>query len=162
MWIIRTDQETSSKSHNHLQIAVCQRRRWSLIHCLASSSSKGLLASIMPRLQQLILTGKPIRSASGSEMQPCLTTSWWQIYFLLLGRLVNRVFLTLTCQYFSSKLPLFPLLSLGGTQTIPAHKYVLATGSSVFHAMFFGGLAESEAQIEVPDVEPAAFLTLLK
>ncbi|XP_057374297.1 BTB/POZ domain-containing protein 6-B-like isoform X1 [Daphnia carinata] len=50
----------------------------------------------------------------------------------------------------------------GGTQTIPAHKYVLATGSSVFHAMFFGGLAESEARIEVPDVEPAAFLTLLK
>ena len=51
----------------------------------------------------------------------------------------------------------------GGTQQrIPAHKYVLATGSSVFHAMFFGGLAESDAQISVPDVEPAAFLILLK
>lgn len=47
-------------------------------------------------------------------------------------------------------------------QTIPAHKYVLATGSSVFYAMFFGGLAEDKLEITVPDVEPQAFLTLLK
>lgn len=45
---------------------------------------------------------------------------------------------------------------------IPAHKYVLATGSSVFYAMFYGGLAECKQEIEVPDVEPSAFLTLLK
>ncbi|CAG9106013.1 unnamed protein product [Plutella xylostella] len=50
----------------------------------------------------------------------------------------------------------------GHTQVIPAHKYVLATGSSVFYAMFFGGLAECKQEIEVPDVEPSAFLTLLK
>lgn len=49
-----------------------------------------------------------------------------------------------------------------GIETIPAHKYVLATGSSVFYAMFFGGLADTEARILVPDVEPVAFLTLLK
>jgi BTB/POZ domain-containing protein 3/6 len=48
------------------------------------------------------------------------------------------------------------------TQTIPAHKYILATGSSVFYAMFYGGLAENDAEIRVPDVEPAAFLILLK
>ncbi|XP_058463413.1 BTB/POZ domain-containing protein 6-B isoform X2 [Malaya genurostris] len=47
-------------------------------------------------------------------------------------------------------------------QTIPAHKYVLATGSSVFYAMFYGGLAENKQEIKVPDVEPTAFLTLLK
>ncbi|XP_058813519.1 BTB/POZ domain-containing protein 6-B [Topomyia yanbarensis] len=47
-------------------------------------------------------------------------------------------------------------------QTIPAHKYVLATGSSVFYAMFYGGLAENKQDIKVPDVEPTAFLTLLK
>ncbi|XP_053682419.1 BTB/POZ domain-containing protein 6-B isoform X2 [Sabethes cyaneus] len=47
-------------------------------------------------------------------------------------------------------------------QTIPAHKYVLATGSSVFYAMFYGGLAENKQEINVPDVEPTAFLTLLK
>ncbi|GAB0100025.1 BTB/POZ domain-containing protein 6 [Sergentomyia squamirostris] len=47
-------------------------------------------------------------------------------------------------------------------QTIPAHKYVLATGSSVFYAMFYGGLAEHKSEIRVPDVEPSAFLTLLK
>ncbi|XP_022907398.1 BTB/POZ domain-containing protein 6-B isoform X2 [Onthophagus taurus] len=52
--------------------------------------------------------------------------------------------------------------SPGMTQVIPAHKYVLATGSSVFYAMFYGGLAECKEAIEVPDVEPSAFLTLLK
>lgn len=52
--------------------------------------------------------------------------------------------------------------SPGLTQVIPAHKYVLATGSSVFYAMFYGGLAEHKEEIEVPDVEPSAFLTLLK
>lgn len=52
--------------------------------------------------------------------------------------------------------------SSGSTQVIPAHRYVLATGSSVFYAMFYGGLAECEEEIKVPDVEPSAFLTLLK
>ncbi|CAH1791725.1 unnamed protein product [Owenia fusiformis] len=48
-------------------------------------------------------------------------------------------------------------------QRIPAHKYVLAIGSSVFHAMFYGGLAEhGHKDIEIPDVEPQAFLNLLK
>ncbi|KAK7872239.1 hypothetical protein R5R35_012097 [Gryllus longicercus] len=56
----------------------------------------------------------------------------------------------------------FVVGSPGHTQTVPAHKYVLATGSSVFFAMFYGGLAEDKAEIEVPDVEPPAFLTLLR
>ncbi|XP_003428230.1 BTB/POZ domain-containing protein 6-B isoform X3 [Nasonia vitripennis] len=56
----------------------------------------------------------------------------------------------------------FVVGSPGHTQTIPAHKYVLATGSSVFYAMFYGGLAENKNEIEVPDVEPAAFLALLR
>ncbi|XP_014248606.1 BTB/POZ domain-containing protein 6 isoform X2 [Cimex lectularius] len=56
----------------------------------------------------------------------------------------------------------FVVGSTGHTQRIPAHKYVLATGSSVFYAMFYGGLAENKEQIEVPDVEPLAFLTMLK
>ena len=45
---------------------------------------------------------------------------------------------------------------------IPAHKYMLFTGSSVFYAMFCGGLAEDEKEIIIPDVEPPAFLNLLK
>lgn len=45
---------------------------------------------------------------------------------------------------------------------IPAHKYVLAIGSSVFYAMFFGGLASNSDEIEIPDVEPVAFMVLLK
>ena len=52
-------------------------------------------------------------------------------------------------------------MHLGNTQRIPAHKYVLAVGSSVFYAMFYGGL-KSEEEVQVPDVEPAAFLTLLR
>ncbi len=47
-------------------------------------------------------------------------------------------------------------------QRIPAHKYVLATGSSVFYAMFYGGLADGKNDIEIPDIEPTAFLNLLR
>lgn len=45
---------------------------------------------------------------------------------------------------------------------IPAHKYVLATGSSVFFAMFYGGLAKDVQEVEIPDVEPVAFQNLLR
>jgi len=46
---------------------------------------------------------------------------------------------------------------------IPAHKYVLATGSTVFYAMLYGGLADSQSDdIIVPDVDPDAFLSMLK
>lgn len=49
-------------------------------------------------------------------------------------------------------------------QVVHAHKYVLATGSSVFYAMFYGGLAaaQDKPEITIPDVEPAAFLVLLR
>jgi len=38
----------------------------------------------------------------------------------------------------------------------------LAIGSSVFYAMFYGDLAENENEIRIPDVEPTAFLNLLR
>lgn len=44
----------------------------------------------------------------------------------------------------------------------PPIQYVLAVGSSVFSAMFYGDLAEENSEIQIPDVEPAAFLILLK
>lgn len=47
-------------------------------------------------------------------------------------------------------------------QVIPAHKFVLSVGSAVFDAMFNGVLASKSDEIELPDVEPAAFLHLLK
>lgn len=47
-------------------------------------------------------------------------------------------------------------------QRIPAHKFVLSVGSAVFDAMFNGTLATKADEIELPDVEPAAFLALLK
>ncbi|XP_041366332.1 BTB/POZ domain-containing protein 1-like [Gigantopelta aegis] len=48
------------------------------------------------------------------------------------------------------------------TQNIPAHKFVLSVGSAVFDALFNGGMATTESLIEIPDVEPAAFLALLR
>ncbi|XP_060943846.1 BTB/POZ domain-containing protein 3-like [Limanda limanda] len=50
----------------------------------------------------------------------------------------------------------------GGTQRVPGHKYVLAVGSSVFHAMFYGELAEDQEEIRIPDVEPPSFLAMMK
>lgn len=46
-------------------------------------------------------------------------------------------------------------------QHIPAHKLVLSSGSAVFDAMFNGTLATASPEIEVPDVEPIAFLAVL-
>ncbi|KAK2152831.1 hypothetical protein LSH36_316g01038 [Paralvinella palmiformis] len=48
------------------------------------------------------------------------------------------------------------------TQHIPAHRFILAVGSAVFDAMFNGGMATTSSEVELPDVEPAAFLALLK
>ena len=46
---------------------------------------------------------------------------------------------------------------------IPAHRYILATGSTVFYAMLYGGLADNDCEeIVVPDVDPDAFLAMLK
>ncbi|VDD88245.1 unnamed protein product [Enterobius vermicularis] len=42
----------------------------------------------------------------------------------------------------------------------PAHKFVLITGSTVFDAMFNGEVTKEE--IELPDVEPSAFIALLR
>lgn len=47
-------------------------------------------------------------------------------------------------------------------QRIPAHKFILSVGSAVFDVMFNGAMATSQEDIELPDVEPAAFLALLK
>ena len=47
-------------------------------------------------------------------------------------------------------------------QRIPAHKFVLSIGSAVFDAMFNGGMATTSREVELPDVEPSAFLSLLR
>lgn len=47
-------------------------------------------------------------------------------------------------------------------QRIPAHKFILSVGSAVFDAMFNGAMATTSDEIELPDVEPAAFLALLR
>jgi hypothetical protein len=43
-----------------------------------------------------------------------------------------------------------------------AHKYVLATSSAVFFAMFYGNLAEKESPICIPDAEEESFVEFLR
>ena len=45
---------------------------------------------------------------------------------------------------------------------IPAHKFVLAIGSPVFYAMFFGEMAETKNSIELPDCEYDSLLELFR
>ena len=45
---------------------------------------------------------------------------------------------------------------------IPAHKFVLAIGSPVFYAMFFGEMAETRNSIELPDCEYESVLELFR
>ena len=45
---------------------------------------------------------------------------------------------------------------------IPAHKFILSTGSPVFYAMFYGGLVGDREEVTIPDVEPQAFLNILR
>ena len=46
-------------------------------------------------------------------------------------------------------------------QGIPAHKYVLATSSPVFFAMFYGELRETKETIEIRESDPDIFLQFL-
>ena len=46
-------------------------------------------------------------------------------------------------------------------QRIPAHKYVLATSSPVFFAMFYGELRETKETIEIRESDPDIFLQFL-
>ena len=43
-----------------------------------------------------------------------------------------------------------------------AHKYILGSASAVFYSMLYGALAEKSSEIRLVDVEPQAFLTLLR
>ena len=45
---------------------------------------------------------------------------------------------------------------------IPAHKFILAIGSPVFEAMFYGELAETEDTIELPDCDNESLLELFR
>ena len=47
-------------------------------------------------------------------------------------------------------------------QVIPAHKFILAIGSPVFEAMFYGELAETKDSIELPDCDNESLLELFR
>ena len=54
------------------------------------------------------------------------------------------------------------IVGSGSTQRrIAAHKCMLVAGSSVFHTMFIGALPEGK-EVTIPDVEPDAFINLLR
>ena len=48
------------------------------------------------------------------------------------------------------------------TQVIPAHKFILAIGSPVFEAMFYGELAETKDTVELPDCDYESLLELFR
>ena len=56
----------------------------------------------------------------------------------------------------------FMVGTLPNQQKIPAHKFILSVGSAVFDAQFNGPMATTEEVIDIPDVEPGAFLALLR
>ena len=47
-------------------------------------------------------------------------------------------------------------------QVILAHKFILAIGSPVVEAMFYGELAETKETIELPDCDYESLLQLLR
>ena len=49
-----------------------------------------------------------------------------------------------------------------GKQLIPAHKFILAIGSPVFEAMFYGELAETKDIIELPDCDYESLMELFR
>ena len=48
------------------------------------------------------------------------------------------------------------------TKVIPAHKFVLAIGSPVFYAMFYGQMVETKDSIELPDCEYESLLEMFR
>ncbi|XP_029163160.1 BTB/POZ domain-containing protein 1-like isoform X2 [Nylanderia fulva] len=105
------------------------------------------------------LEGRPQNSISlensSTQNQPAVTYNWQGTKATMRERIVflfnNEILSDVTF-----------LVGRGAQQQrIPAHKLVLSSGSAVFDAMFNGTLATASSEIEVPDVEPAAFLAVL-
>src|SRR6218665_594388 len=46
--------------------------------------------------------------------------------------------------------------------SLPGHKFILASASSVFYAMFYGPLAETNKQITISDIDSDVFAELLR
>ena len=50
----------------------------------------------------------------------------------------------------------------GSKMEIPAHKFMLSISSPVFHAMFYGQMAETSDTIDLPDCEYEGLLELFR
>ncbi|KAF1394523.1 hypothetical protein PFLUV_G00001200 [Perca fluviatilis] len=119
----------------------------------SASASSTSSSSIQDQYQQQNLANNNSHSAAAATQGCC---NWQGLYPTLRER--NSVM-------FNNEMMAdvhFVVGPPGGTQRVPGHKYVLAVGSSVFHAMFYGELAEDQEEIRIPDVEPPSFLAMLK
>jgi hypothetical protein len=54
------------------------------------------------------------------------------------------------------------LVGSGKEEKIMAHRFILASRSSVFFTMFCGSLPEINKTVHIPDIEPAIFRDLLR
>lgn len=64
-------------------------------------------------------------------------------------------------EYFTSEILSDVKFVFDGAKEIPAHRFILATNSSVFRQMFFGNLKET-GDIKIIDVSPEAFTEFLQ
>ena len=62
----------------------------------------------------------------------------------------------------SEKEPSLCSTTIESKQVIPAHKFILAIGSPVFEAMFYGELAETKDTIQLPDCNYQSLLELFR
>ncbi|KRT81158.1 BTB And C-terminal Kelch domain containing protein [Oryctes borbonicus] len=96
-------------------------------------------------LQSQEMTGETSQSP-GYNWQANFSTMASRLRFLLFNPLMSDVTFVVGAQ----------------KEKIPAHKFILSISSSVFEAMFYSLLANRSKEIELPDVEPAAFKNLLR
>ena len=110
-----------------------------------SNGSSGV-ASSNSSLQQVVLRSSP--SGPAHNWQSMKTSMRERLAFLFNNEIMSDVKF---------------IVGRGvSQQRIPAHKFVLSIGSAVFNAMFNGSMATADTEIELPDVEPVAFMFLLK
>ena len=116
---------------------------------LSSSSSGGHIAPIVP-VSSAPIAAAPVAGQTNAphNWQSTKTTIKDRLAYVFNTEIMGDI------HFLVGKPP--------NVQQIPAHKFVLSVGSAVFDAQFNGPMATRDSVIEIPDVEPSAFIALLR